>query len=80
MVRQMGGDITVKSEFGKGTTFYISLKVETKILKQDLIKFQKKNHKNIVELNQNILAKILTFCSKILVFSKINSISIFLIV
>jgi hypothetical protein len=38
----MGGDITVKSEFGKGTTFYISLKVETKILKQDLIKFQKK--------------------------------------
>ena len=35
----MGGDITVKSEFGKGTTFSISLKVETKILKTNLFEF-----------------------------------------
>jgi len=49
MVRQMGGDITVKSQFGKGTTFYISLKVETKVLKQDLFKYQKKNSKKIYD-------------------------------
>ena len=43
MVRQMGGDITVKSKFGKGTTFYISLKVETKVLNEDLKKLWKNN-------------------------------------
>lgn len=29
----MGGDITVKSIFGKGTTFTIELKTKVKILK-----------------------------------------------
>jgi len=33
----MGGDITVKSIFGKGTTFFIELKTKVKVLKQDLI-------------------------------------------
>lgn len=33
MVRQMGGDITVKSQFKKGTSFFISLKVNIKVLK-----------------------------------------------
>ena len=36
MVRQMGGDITVKSIFGKGTCFNISVKVSFRVLKQDL--------------------------------------------
>ena len=35
----MGGDITVKSQFGKGTSFYISVKVGIKILKEELSKF-----------------------------------------
>jgi chemotaxis protein histidine kinase CheA len=37
----MGGDITVKSIFGKGTTFFIELKTKVKVLKQDLIIFEK---------------------------------------
>ena len=37
----MGGDITVKSQFGKGTSFYISVKVGIKILKEELSKFYK---------------------------------------
>lgn len=32
----MGGDITVQSEFGKGTTFNISIGSQTKIAKIDL--------------------------------------------
>ena len=43
MVRQMGGDITVKSVFGKGTSFTISLKVNFKVLKLDLEHFCNKN-------------------------------------
>ena len=33
MVRQIGGDITVKSEFGKGTTFSILLCAKSKVLR-----------------------------------------------
>ena len=29
----MGGDITVKSIYGKGTTFFIEIKTKVKILK-----------------------------------------------
>ena len=36
----MGGDITVQSEFGKGTTFSISVSTKTKIAKIDLKKFK----------------------------------------
>ena len=32
----MGGDITVQSEFGKGTTFFISISSKAKIPKSDL--------------------------------------------
>ena len=32
MVRQMGGEISVKSEFGKGTTFSISLSTKVDVL------------------------------------------------
>ena len=40
MVRQMGGDITIQSEFGKGTTFSISVSSKVKISKIDLKKFE----------------------------------------
>ena len=36
----MGGDITVHSEFGKGTTFSISVSSKVKISKIDLKKFE----------------------------------------
>ena len=42
MVRQMGGDITVQSEFGKGTTFSICVGSKVKIAKVDLKKFEDK--------------------------------------
>ena len=37
----MGGDITVESEFGKGTTFFIELNTKVKVLKEDLSLFKK---------------------------------------
>ena len=40
MVTQMGGDIKVHSEFGKGTTFCIFLKTKTDVLVKDLLKFE----------------------------------------
>ena len=42
MVRQMGGDITVQSEFGKGTTFSICVGSKVKIANVDLKKFEDK--------------------------------------
>ncbi len=36
MVKQLGGDIHVKSEFGKGTSFFIELKTKVKVFKKDL--------------------------------------------
>ena len=38
----MGGDITVQSEFGKGTTFSICVGSKVKIAKVDLKKFEDK--------------------------------------
>jgi hypothetical protein len=38
----MGGDITVQSEFGKGTTFSICVGSKCKIAKIDLKKFEVK--------------------------------------
>ena len=38
----MGGDITVQSEFGKGTTFSICVGSKVKIAKIDLKKFEVK--------------------------------------
>ena len=38
----MGGDITVQSEFGKGTTFSICIGSKVKIDKKDLKKFEVK--------------------------------------
>ena len=38
----MGGDITVQSEFGKGTTFSICVGSKVKIDKKDLKKFEVK--------------------------------------
>lgn len=38
----MGGDIKVKSQFGKGTTFCIQLNTTSKVNKQYLNKFIKK--------------------------------------
>ncbi len=38
----MGGDITVQSEFGKGTTFSICVGSKVKIAKTDLKKFEVK--------------------------------------
>ena len=32
----MGGDISVQSEFGKGTTFFIEFRTKVKVLNQDL--------------------------------------------
>ena len=40
MVSQMGGDIKVNSEFGKGTTFCIFLRTKTDVLVKDLLKFE----------------------------------------
>ena len=44
----MGGDITVKSEFGKGTTFSICVGSKVKIAKIDLKKFEIKQEGLIV--------------------------------
>ena len=40
MITQMGGDIKVHSEFGKGTTFCIFLRTKTDVLVKDLLKFE----------------------------------------
>ena len=40
MITQMGGDIKVTSEFGKGTTFCIFLRTKTDVLVKDLLKFE----------------------------------------
>ena len=44
----MGGDITVQSEFGKGTTFFICVGSKVKIAKIDLKKFEVKKESLIV--------------------------------
>ncbi len=39
----MGGDITVKSEFGKGTTFFIQFNAKVVVPKKELEKYQFKD-------------------------------------
>ena len=41
----MGGDIQVKSEFGKGTSFFIEFRTKAQVLKEDLKEFEIKNWK-----------------------------------
>ena len=41
----MGGDIQVKSEFGKGTSFFIEFRTKAQVLKQDLKEFEIKGFK-----------------------------------
>ena len=41
----MGGDITVKSQFGKGTSFFIEFRTKAQVLKEDLKEFEIKNWK-----------------------------------
>ena len=36
----MGGDIQVKSEFGKGTSFFIEFRTKALVLKEDLEEFK----------------------------------------
>ena len=48
----MGGDITVKSIFGKGTSFTISVKVNFRVLKQDLELFYAE--KKTISFRKNI--------------------------
>ncbi len=43
----MGGDITVQSEFGKGTTFSICVGSKVKIAKIDLKKFEDKQMNDV---------------------------------
>ena len=50
----MGGNITVQSEFGKGTTFSISVSSKVKISKIDLKKFEVEE-KPLVDFSRHLI-------------------------